>query len=403
MKDKNNVNLKAYLFANLVILCVLLIGIWNRKPVWDVNIRFPNLLLILVIINTVLIFKEFIINSPASGTKSKSRSKKKSRSFSSLRRIISSGETPDEKAIETIIEKLLPISGQKCLALILEEKSGFRMAASSGDLPAVIPGIKFSLKENSLHARYPGNLGEEIIGEIKEDGEAISFSSAITRLDGVFVPLFLSNAKAGFLIIPGVKSPSEVGFSLSSTALHLETMLSLIESTNASGDARYKDKTTGLLRYECFADSFETEVERSERYQQVMTLLSLEILNIQNYSPEEVKSLQKALAQSMKQSLRRLDIMFCGSRNSEFLAILTETNTEVSEVVAGRIAKTMSKQVAKFDFVKDKEQLISIGGATYPSDATHGDGLLEKSQEALKSAISSNATYVSYVKMNEIS
>ena len=99
---------------------------------------------------------------------------------------------------------------------------------------------------------------------------------------------------------------------------------------------------------------------------------------------------------ALKQSLRRLDLMFCGKSDCEFLAILSETSAEVAEIVAQRVQKSFSRQLEKLNYKnKDKNQLF-IGSATYPTNATHGLGLIEMSRDALTQAESSSKGFVGY-------
>ena len=83
-------HLNAYLFANLIILGVLLIALWTRRPVWDVSIRFPNILLILAIVNVLLIFRNVLVGNsallPKTG-KRKKKNKTKKNSLLALRNI----------------------------------------------------------------------------------------------------------------------------------------------------------------------------------------------------------------------------------------------------------------------------------------------------------------------------
>ncbi|MBP7635411.1 hypothetical protein KBA41_14680, partial [Candidatus Ozemobacteraceae bacterium] len=50
-------DLNAHLLTNLVLVGVLLISVWRGQAPFDTVIRLPSLLFILVIINTVLLFR----------------------------------------------------------------------------------------------------------------------------------------------------------------------------------------------------------------------------------------------------------------------------------------------------------------------------------------------------------
>lgn len=397
MKNKHRVNLNAYLFANLVILCLLLIGIWNKKPVWDTSIRFPNLLLVLVIINTVLIFKDFILGTTPAKTGKVSK-KRKLIGLNKVREVIDGFDEPSEKYLEATLKKMCELSGANGMLLLAKEKDYYKTITKTDNLPAVLPGIKFVLQNKILTAKYPGNLGSEKIGEMTSYRQReFDFSSKVTRFDAIIIPLWLRGGIPGLWIISGQKK--QIRLSLSSAAFALEMAYALNHDFNNCGKGRYKDVETGLLLNECFDDSFETEIERAERYQQEMSLLSLKITNFDDIADESKSPVLGAVAKALKESLRRLDLMFCGKSKIEFMAILTETNIESAAIVAGRIQKLFQKEVRKID--SDLNVVLNIGVASYPADATHGSGLKEKSLEALSEAISENSDYFKYSKFKE--
>ncbi|HNX76813.1 MAG TPA: diguanylate cyclase [Candidatus Rifleibacterium sp.] len=387
LKDTGKTNLNAYLFANLAIVGVLLIGIWNRKPVWDVNLRFPNLLLILVIINTVLLFRESILggggNHPAKSQRRHAR--KRSRNLNELRAVLRNATQIDETLLNQTINKLHAISGSETVALYLIEGNQSRQLAASGEMPPALAGSRFFIRGDALLIKYSGNLGEEEIGKLS--GKKLSFKSAVTRLEMTALPLQPGTGAPAVCVFSNREQHRLPPLSLPSIALFLETLLALVENArNEGGDTRYKDKNTGLLLHSCFADSFETEVERSERYKQEMSLLTIRIKGYEALDGSQKQILDRNAAQALKQSLRRLDLMFCGQADHEFIAILTETGVQVAGIVAQRVQKSFAKQNEKHDFINKDNVSMLIGAATYPADATHGAGLLEKSLDACNEA-----------------
>jgi len=131
-----------------------------------------------------------------------------------------------------------------------------------------------------------------------------------------------------------------------------------------------------------------------------MSLFTISIRGFSSLSSENAQQIARSAASALKQSLRRLDLMFCGKTDGEFLAILTETSAEVAEIVAKRVQKTFAKQNEKFDFINSSNLKMFIGSAAYPVDATHGAGLLEKSRESLNQAINENVEFKSYGAIN---
>jgi diguanylate cyclase (GGDEF)-like protein len=382
--------LNAYLFTNLAVVCILLYGLWNRKPVWDVSIRFPNLLLLLVILNTILIFREVIFFGTRQKSKAISARKKKAKrehkSLGELRSLLQTADPADDSLLGNTTARLKSISGCETTALYIIENNQCRLVSSAGEMPAALVGGRFSIRDGNLLIKYPGNLGEEEMGKLPGETSSIRFSSAITRLELTALPLTIKSGRTGLCIFADKEAHKALSIPPTSTALFLETLLALVESEKSDNDTRYRDKSTGLLKYSCFADSFETEIERSERYKQEMSLFSLTISGFRELGDAEKSQTGKNAAIALKQSLRRLDLMFCGQSEGEFLAILTETGVDSAILVARRIQKTFAKLTEKSDLDKKGSLKIVIGSATCPTDATHGQGLLEKSREAMSEA-----------------
>lgn len=402
LKDKRKTNLNAYLFANLVIVGVLLIGLWNRKPVWDVSLRFPNLLLMLVLINTILIFREVILGAPAAPMVARRKhARKRSRNLNQLRSILKNADQIDESLLNKALIRLREISNSETVSLYVIEGNQSRQLATAGEIPPALTGSRFSIRSSMLCIKFSGNLGEEEIGKIGDDARPLAFKSAVTRLEMTALPLNLTPDKHGLCVFSSREGHKTPPISLASTALFLEALLTLIESSRNAGDARYKDKNTGLLLFACFTDSFETEVERSERYKQEMSLLTIKIKGLTGLDDSQRQAIGKNAALALKQSLRRLDLMFCGASEGQFLAILTETGVQVASIVAQRIQKTFAKLNEKFDFISKHDLTMIIGSATYPAHATHGQGLLEKSGDACHEAESLESGFKAYSDQGE--
>jgi diguanylate cyclase (GGDEF)-like protein len=397
LKNSNRTNLNAYLFANLVILCILLISLWNKKPVWDVSLRFPNLLLILVIINSILIFKGLILaKNPAEGDSKKKLSDKTSHNLNSLRKLVIEANDFSDPLLDTVVSKIRRLANSQSVTVYMPANDLYQSSFSAGDPPPALAGARLAEKGKHLTIKFPGNLGEEDIGILNKKSGVINFVSSITRLEFTLFPLRLKNKQFALLIFSDKDNHTSPRLNYTSLALYLETILAFRNMAEESGDLRYKDKSLGLLNYSCFADSFETEIERSERYQQDMTLFAVKLTANTELTSEENSRVRKAVAESLKQSLRRLDLMFCGEQNADFYAILTETSAQIAQIVAKRVQKSFAKQLEKLEISNKDNLKLFIGSASYPENATHSHGLLEKSQEALSQAEQGNEEFVSY-------
>ncbi len=391
----------AYLFGNLVILCLLLLGLWRGQPVWDTTLRLPNLLVILVILNTVMIFREGWPERPAAG-----RAPRPGRDLAPLRRFLADPGLPDDRLLPGALELLLAQTRGAGLALVLFEESGTgNQLAATGAIPPQLAGVRWSLRKGELVLRHPGNLGEETIPGWDAALAPRRFRSSVTVLALTLIPLHLIGGRRGLLA--AVAGPRRIDAATPAglagpvpapeqVALFLEGVLDLHFTRAQAGEGKFLDPRTGLRRYESFRDSFETEIERSERYNQSMTLLLLTLVPFEEFPEPAREAYAKAVASALRASLRRLDIMFCGKEPGGFAAILTETNAEIARLVAGRVLSAFQKQVQGKDAPREHRARLHIGSATYPSDATHDAGLLEKAEEALAAARARDVPILAY-------
>jgi len=389
-------NLNVYLFANLVSLCLLVIGLWRGQPTWDTSIRLPNILIFLVIINTILIFREGLLDYR--------RSKKTTdhNRLENLRKILSGRREIDDKLLSDAFAKVHQIIENSCGSLYMFEEKGFLdLLQSFGSIPSQLSSAKFQIIRDELQIRHPGGLGEEFIvswnGFIKE----IVFRSRVTCLTVVLVPLFLPGNRRGMwaIVTPSGCIPRKTP--LQGLAMFLESVLTLSLTRSQSKDVRYLDPSTGLMCHDWFNDSLETEVERSERYNQSMTLMLISVCPFSELSDIQRDSIVKTMATALRESIRRLDLMFGGKSPGNFIAVLTETNMEVSRIVADRILSSFKKHAQAKEALRGLICKIHIGTATYPTDGTHGEGLLEKSGEALVNSQKRDVAVTAYGSMLE--
>ncbi len=354
-------------------------------------------MLILVIINSILIFKGLILaKNPAEGTSKKKLSEKTSYNLNSLRSLAIDANDFSDPLLDTVVSKIRKLAGSQSVTVYMPANDLYQPSFSAGDPPPALAGARLAEKGKHLAIKFPGNLGEEDIGILNKKSGVINFVSSITRLEFTLFPLRLKNKQFALLIFSDKDNHTAPRLNYTSLALYLETILAFRNMAEENGDLRYKDKCLGLLNYNCFADSFETEIERSERYQQDMTLFAVRLTTDTDLTSEENGRLRKAVAEALKQSLRRLDLMFCGEQNTDFYAILTETSAQVAEIVAKRVQKSFAKRLEKLEISNKDNLKLFIGSASYPEHATHSHGLLEKSQEALAQAEQDDKEFVSY-------
>lgn len=396
MKDKKVIKDKKgnwYLFVNLVLIVALLIGIWTKSSAWEAKFEIGNLLLFIIIVNTILLFKDFILVSYPSKKDRNPRNKPKS--LMPLRAYINSTSIIDDNLLKTSIQKLKELSECEYIEITVLDKAQSNTLVSVGEQPQLLTGTRFIFNEGALSIKHSGQLGLEEVCKITEEHKPIKFKSALTRLKAVIVPLNLSNARLGVCLFYNSKPPFIPKISLANTGFFLETLISMIENSHNQVGG-YKDKATGLILYKNYEELVDNELERSERYEQEMSLLTIKITDFDKLQDSEKPLISKNIASAMKQSLRRFDLMFYGKEAGSYYALLTESGVEEAEGIARRLQKEFNKLIKKLQLSDDKKLILVIGSATYQTDATHSMGLIEKSADACATAIENNIDFKAF-------
>ena len=375
-----------YLFVNLVLIVTLLIGIKVKTPPWEPHFDVGHLILFIIIVNTLLLFKDFILVSYSSRKDASKKALKHHKSLNSLRAFINSSTNIDNNTLKASVEKLKEISGSEFIEVAIIEKAQTNILASSGAEPQLLAGSRFINNDGSLSLKHSGQIGTEEICKDLKDYKPIKFKSSLLKLRLAIVPLNLSNARLGLCIFYNSKPHFIPRIALENVGFFFESLIAMIEnSQNQLGG--YKDKATGLILYKNYEELVDNELERSERYEQEMSLLTIKITDFDKLQDVEKPIISKNIASAMKQSLRRFDLMFFGKEPGSYYALLTESGVEEAEVIARRLQKEFNKLIKKLQLDEDKKPMLVIGSATYQTDATHSLGLIEKSADACAEAI----------------
>ncbi len=398
-KDKIITNDKKgnwYLFVNLVLIVALLIGIWkDGNAVFDTKIETRFIIIFIIIINTLLLFKDFILVSHSSQKEESSKKRKPIKSLNPLRAFVNSTTNVDDKLLKDSIDKLKEISGSEYIEIVILDKAQSKTLVSTGDQPQLLAGTRFTVNEGVLSIKHSGQLGTEEISKKTMEYRPIKFKSKLTRLRLAIVPLNLSNARLGLCLFFSSKTPYLPNISLNNAGFFLESLITMVENTHNQVGG-YKDKTTGLILYKNYEELVDNELERSERYEQEMSLLTIKITDFDKLKDSDKPLISKNIASAMKQSLRRFDLMFYGKEAGSYYALLTESGVEEAEGIARRLQKEFNKLIKKLQLDDDIKPMLVIGSATYQTDATHSVGLIEKSADACQTAIENNTDFKAF-------
>ena len=158
--------------------------------------------------------------------------------------------------------------------------------------------------------------------------------------------------------------------------------LALEELYKKGTGAPFTDSLTGLFNHGFFQITLEREVKRSERHGEPFTLALIDIdsfalYNKRHGSVEGDRVLKEIVSLTMK-NIRQVDL--AARYSGDVLAvILIKSNAQSALIPVERIRKAVEK-------LPDEAPTVSIGLASYPGDATNGETLIKKAQEALLQA-----------------
>ena len=147
------------------------------------------------------------------------------------------------------------------------------------------------------------------------------------------------------------------------------------------------DGLTELYNYRYFHQYLQRELERDKRYKRHLSLIMLDIDNFKEYNDRyghPVGDLVlKNLATILKNTTRGSDVI-CRYGGEEFAIILPETSKKEGAIFCERIRKAVEKNKLRDLKGKAIESIrVTVGLASFPTDADNKNGLIEKTDKAL--------------------
>jgi diguanylate cyclase (GGDEF)-like protein len=150
------------------------------------------------------------------------------------------------------------------------------------------------------------------------------------------------------------------------------------------------DGLTELYNYRTFQELLEAELARSERYLRPLSLLMIDLDDLKVYNDTvghpAGDAVLKEVAWELKKSLRNCDVV-ARYGGDEFAIILVETDKTDAISIANRLGSLVEEASCEHDDVfPHKTSTISIGVASYPTDAEERRELVAKADQALYEA-----------------
>lgn len=156
------------------------------------------------------------------------------------------------------------------------------------------------------------------------------------------------------------------------------------------------DELTGLHNVRSFSNTLSLEIKKSSRYNQFFSILMIDADNLKNINDQfghaAGDSAIKAMAHTIKYCLRESDVL-ARYGGDEFIVLLPQTDQNNATEAAERIRKAIEN--TSFDLEGHQiKSTVSIGIASFPSQAKNTNDLLRYADKALYKSKSSGRNKV---------
>jgi len=147
------------------------------------------------------------------------------------------------------------------------------------------------------------------------------------------------------------------------------------------------DELTGLYNRRHFNERFESEVQRSRRYNRPMTVLMIDIDYFKNFNDINGHlmgdEILKRVAHTIESNIRKADLV-ARYGGEEFVVILPEIDKHRALSVAEKLRRTIEKKrFPKQENQPHKNLTVSLGLASFPEDSTDARELIDFADRAL--------------------
>ncbi len=204
--------------------------------------------------------------------------------------------------------------------------------------------------------------------ELKEAILELRHECRMIKKSGFWLfPLMNDGKLAATLAVSGANEDDLAKFEVLSSYMTLQVKkVGLYETVK---ELAIRDGLTGVFVRRHFAERFQEELRRCEKYQLPLAVLMLDIDHFKRYNDEyghlAGDATLKQVASILRESLRQVDIV-ARYGGEEFIMVLPETRKEGALEVAERIRSNVARHNFKI-YSQETRVTVSIGVSLYPS------------------------------------
>jgi diguanylate cyclase (GGDEF)-like protein len=148
----------------------------------------------------------------------------------------------------------------------------------------------------------------------------------------------------------------------------------------------YTDPMTGLQNYRAFRSNLDDEWKRASRYRRPLSLILIDLDHFKDindrYGHPAGDRLLAGLADILRDTVRETDVP-ARYGGEEFVVVCPETSEMDAEIVAERIRAAVESARFRIESRESTAITCSLGIATFPSNATTEEALIDAADAAL--------------------
>ncbi len=256
-----------------------------------------------------------------------------------------------------------------------------------GELSVDISGRISSLSYEEIPLEVGGHRLADIILSKKRNPFFDRYTDCV-----LYVPLVIQGVNTGLLIVDNMLSQQKIEESefamLKSFAGQIALVVDNVKLFDKVEELSLYDELTALPLRRYFQERFQEEFYRAERFKQPMALVWADVDYFKDvndtYGHQIGDKVLKEVGRVIISNLRKIDFP-CRHGGDEILILLPQATGEDAKRFSKRLLDEIKDMRIPVSFSKDKfvNISLSIGIATFPDDASSGDALLQKADEAL--------------------
>jgi diguanylate cyclase (GGDEF)-like protein len=289
--------------------------------------------------------------------------------------------------IKTVVEKTQVEA--YCLFLYDEESRRLVVRTSGGAGTEVLKELKLAPGEGLAGRVFERRTPElfPVISEPAWPDLPPGVSSALAA------PLAIKDGSVGVITLMSRRSGAFTERDLiffSAVANQLGIAVENARLYHRTKELSYRDSLTGLFNRRYFEETLAQEIRRAERYKMPLTLIMVDIDHFKRYNDThghpKGDEVLKDVSTILLKNTRQVDVV-ARYGGEELVLILPLTPKEPALLVAEKLRRAIEEAPVPGEQILPERRLtISLGVATYPSDATTAAGLVLAADRALYQA-----------------